>query len=56
MEGGEISDFDPLRLPISGIEGFGWHVALRSPHIGPDFVGGPIILRDSMAIVYTRNL
>ncbi|MEL7215422.1 MAG: glucosylglycerol hydrolase, partial [Pseudomonadota bacterium] len=56
MEGGETSDFDPLRLPIPGIEGFGWHVALRSPHIGSDFVGGPIVLRDSMAIVYTRNL
>ena len=54
MEGGPTGDFDPLRLPIQGLEGFGWHVALRTPPIGPEFIGGPISLQDSMALVYTR--
>ncbi|RED14081.1 glucosylglycerol hydrolase [Pontivivens insulae] len=55
MEGGPTPDFDPLRLPIEGLEGFGWHVALRTPPIGSEFVGGPLSLHDSMALVYTRQ-
>ena len=54
MEGGETHEFDPLRLPIPGLEGFGWELRLRTPGIGPDFAGGPITLRDSMGLVYTR--
>jgi len=54
MEGGETWEFDPLTLPVPGLEGFGWEVRLRTPGIGPDYVGGPITLRDSMGIVYTR--
>ncbi|WP_316015713.1 glucosylglycerol hydrolase [Roseobacter sp. HKCCA0434] len=55
MEGGHTGDFDPLRLPIEGLEGFGWEVALRTPPIGGDFIGGPIDLHDSMGIVYVRK-
>ncbi len=56
MEGGETDDFDPLTLPIPGLEGFGWHLALRTPTIGSDYLGGPITLRDSMGLVFTRDL
>lgn len=54
MEGGETGEFDPLRLPIEGLEGFGWQVALRTAPIGGDFIGGPLSLHDSMGLVYTR--
>lgn len=55
MEGGETGEFDPLRLKIPGLQGFGWDVALRTPSIGADYVGGPIRLRDSMGLVYVRE-
>jgi len=55
MEGGETADFDPLSLPIAGLEGLGWSLRLRTPSIGPDYVGGPITLRDSMALLYERD-
>lgn len=55
MEGGETSDFDPLTLPIPGLQGMGWNLRLRTPSIGPDYVGGPITLRDSMALLYERD-
>ncbi len=56
MEGGETEEVDPLTLPVPGIEGFGWQLALRSPTIGSDYIGGPITLRDSMGLVFTRGL
>lgn len=55
MEGGETDEFDPLTLPVPGIEGFGWEVRLRTPGLGSDYLGGPVVLRDSMGIVYTRR-
>jgi hypothetical protein len=55
MEGGETADFDPTDLPIAGLEGGGWHLALRTPGIGSEYLGGPILLRDSMGLVYTRG-
>ncbi|PWR03618.1 hypothetical protein DKT77_05620 [Meridianimarinicoccus roseus] len=55
MEGGETGDFDPLTLPIPGLEGFGWSLRLRAPSIGPDYEGGPITLRDSMALLFERD-
>jgi hypothetical protein len=55
MEGGETLDFDPLTLPIPGLEGFGWTLRLRSPSIGGDYTGGPITLRDSMALLFERG-
>jgi hypothetical protein len=33
---------DPLALPIPGLEGNGWNVALRTPSIGSDYLGGPL--------------
>jgi hypothetical protein len=55
LEGRPSAEFDPLTLPIPGLEGFGWEVALRSPQIGEDFRGGPIRLHDGTALVYTRR-
>ncbi len=55
MEGKPTREFDPLNLPIEGIEGDGWRIALRTPSIGSDYEGGPITLRDSMSLVYVRK-
>ncbi len=55
LEGKPLVDIDPMALPIPGLEGEGWHVALRSPTIGSDYLGGPITLHDSMAVLYTRK-
>jgi hypothetical protein len=55
MEGKPTDELDPLSLPIPGIEGGGWHVALRTPSIGPEYEGGSITLKDSMALVFVRN-
>ena len=55
LEGKPLVDIDPLSLPVPGLEGGGWEVALRSPTIGSDYLGGPISLHDSMAVVYTRK-
>lgn len=54
LEGGSV-DLDPLSLDIPGLEGDSWHVALRTPPIGGEFIGGPLTLSDSMGIVYTRS-
>ncbi|MEX5728198.1 hypothetical protein Ga0609869_001551 [Rhodovulum iodosum] len=56
MEGGPTDEVDPLTLPIAGLDGFGWRLALRTPGIGGDYNGGPITLRDSMALTFTRDL
>ncbi|WP_300059209.1 glucosylglycerol hydrolase [uncultured Roseobacter sp.] len=55
MEGKPLEETDPLDLPLPGIDGGGWRVALRTPSIGPDYTGGPITLRDSMSLVYVRE-
>ncbi|SFA75373.1 Hypothetical glycoside hydrolase 5 [Poseidonocella pacifica] len=55
MEGKSTGDIDPLAHGFPGIEGFGWELALRTPNIGADYGGGPIVLKDSMALVYTRK-
>lgn len=55
MEGGDTEDFDPLRLDIPGLEGAGWVCQLRTPNIGPDYISGPIVMRDSMGLVFTRG-
>ncbi|SEM82926.1 glucosylglycerol hydrolase [Palleronia pelagia] len=56
MEGGPSGEFDPLRLKIPGLKGAGWTCALRTPGIGPDYISGPIVLRDSMGLVFTRGM
>ena len=55
LEGKPLVDIDPTALPIPGLEGGGWHVALRAPSIGGDYLGGPLTLHDSMAVLYTRR-
>lgn len=54
MEGGQTAEIDPLRLPIDGLDGEGWRLALKTPGIGDDYLGGPIVLRDSMGVIFTR--
>jgi hypothetical protein len=56
MEGGPVDDLDPLTLPIEGLHGGGWQVALRTPPIGTDYLGGPLTLHDGMGVLYTRRL
>ncbi|MBB5516476.1 hypothetical protein FHS89_002507 [Rubricella aquisinus] len=55
LEGGPTGEFDPLRIGLPGLDGFGWEVALRTPNIGSDYVGGPITLHDSIGLVFTRT-
>jgi hypothetical protein len=56
MEGGPVEDLDPLSLEIEGLQGDGWQVALRTPPIGGDYLGGPLSLHDSMGVLFTRQL
>ncbi|TDL83704.1 hypothetical protein E2L08_03430 [Palleronia sediminis] len=55
MEGGPSDEFDPLRLPIPGLKGAGWRCVLRTPTIGEDYLSGPIVLHDSMGVVFERT-
>lgn len=55
MEGKPTAEIDPLSLDVPGIEGDGWHVALRTPSIGSDYIGGPLTMMDSMALVFVRT-
>ncbi len=55
MEGKPTAEIDPLSLPVPQLEGGGWELALRTPSIGSDYMGGPISLKDSMALVFTRK-
>lgn len=54
LEGKPLVDVDPLDFPLPGLDGGGWHVALRSPPIGSDYLGGPLTLGDGMAVLFTR--
>jgi hypothetical protein len=55
MEGGPVEEIDPLTLPVEGIAGGGWQVALRTPPIGGDYLGGPLTLHDSTGVLFTRK-
>jgi len=55
MEGIATDEVDPLELLPDGVDREGWRLALRSPGIGDDYSGGPIVLRDSFGLVYTRG-
>ncbi len=55
LEGGETAEFDPLDLPVAGLAGDDWRVALRTPAIGADYLGGPLTLRDGMGLILTRR-
>ena len=54
LEGGPVSDITPLELPVDGIAGGGWQVALRTPPIGGDYIAGPLTLHDGMGVLFTR--
>jgi len=56
MEGRPVGDFDPVRLEdIPGLDPEGWSLALRTPPIGGDYIGGPLTLQDSTGVVFTRK-
>ncbi|MEL6913127.1 MAG: glucosylglycerol hydrolase [Pseudomonadota bacterium] len=55
MEGKPTDEIAPLELPIPGLAGDGWELALRTPSIGHDYTGGPITLKDAMALVFVRK-
>jgi len=55
MEGKALPEADPLTLPLPGLSGGGWRLALRAPGIGGDYAGGPLTLRDNMGLVFTRS-
>jgi len=55
MEGAPTEEFDPLSLDHQAASSEGWEVALRTPTIGGDYLGGPITLRDSMGVTFVRR-
>lgn len=55
MEGHPI-ELDPTRIALEGLTPDGWHLELRTPNIGSDYLGGPIVLEDSAGVVFTREL
>jgi len=54
MEGGD-AELDPVRVDLPGLDPDGWHLRLRTPNIGSDYLGGPITLTDSSGVVFTRG-
>ena len=54
MEGGH-AELVPTEVDLPGVTPDGWHLALRTPEIGSDYLGGPITLRDSSGVVFTRS-
>lgn len=55
MEGKPLKDLDPTSPSVSGVKSGHWHVTLRSPQIGSDYLGGPIDFREGMALLFTRR-
>ncbi len=55
LEGKPLVDVDPLDFGVPGAGGQGWRVALRSPPIGSDWLGGSLTLHDGMAVLYERG-
>ncbi len=54
MEGGETEEILPLDHLPAGTDRTGWRLVLRSPGIGSDYLGGALVLRDSMGLVFER--
>ncbi len=52
---GAPADLVPTEIDLPGVEGDGWHLDLRTPDIGSDYLGGPITLNDSAGVVFTRT-
>jgi len=53
MEGKPTLPLDPLALDVPGLAGGGWDLAVATP--SSDYAGGEIVLRDSMALIFTRT-
>ena len=56
MEGSATGEVDPLDSDVPGLAGGGWTLRLRTPPIGADYTGGPIVLRDSMGLLFERQV
>ena len=52
MEGRPTQELAPLDLLPDGRGSADWRLVLRSPGIGTDYTGGPIVLKDSMGLVF----
>ncbi|MEX2481896.1 MAG: glucosylglycerol hydrolase [Gammaproteobacteria bacterium] len=55
LEGLPLEGFDPLADDVPGLDGGGWRVALRTPPIGGDYIGGELVFRDSMGVLFVRD-
>ncbi len=55
LEGRPAEALDPFDWPHDVTRGEGWRLALRTPPIGSDYLGGPIDLRDGMGLLFTRR-
>lgn len=54
MEGNSTGALDPLALPVPGLAGGGWELAIRTPGISAAYAGGSLDLEDSMGLLFTR--
>ena len=53
MEGGDTEEIDPLAfVPAQESKAQSWKLLLRSPGIGADYDGGPLVLKDSNALLF----
>ena len=52
MEGCDTDEIDPLSFLPEASRARDWELVLGSPGIGTDYRGGPIILKDSMALLF----
>ncbi|NNL36220.1 MAG: hypothetical protein HKP35_10405, partial [Silicimonas sp.] len=56
MEGVQTDEIAPLEMLPDGISRDGWRLTLASPQIGSVYQGGPITMRDSFGLVFTRGM
>jgi hypothetical protein len=55
MEGQAVGEFDPVHADLAGLDPADWELALATPPIGADYRGGPLTLRDSTGVLFTRR-
>ena len=55
MEGEATAALDPLALPVPGLAGGGWELALATPGIDASYSGGAVSLHDSTGLLFTRS-
>jgi hypothetical protein len=56
MEGLETEEIEPLDFLPETLSRDGWTLKIKSPQIGGDYEGGPIVLRDSFGLVFCKGL